>query len=184
DRNRHAIVCDVCGWEQNSSERATEMLTYDQNRRKAIAFVKVRDYSSAKPYLEQMRNIRPDDADIYYLHIMGLTDCCENFLLEPSDSQKFSLVESYWNSYCSLRGDQRVFLPYFQRRNQAKKARYDKNFSRLLLSCLICYLPLLFCLALTFSEFYGFIFPMIVLAIIILNVKPLTNLMNLVRENR
>ena len=33
---------------------------------------------------------RADDSDIYYLHIMGLTDCCQNLLLESANAQTYA----------------------------------------------------------------------------------------------
>lgn len=183
DRAKHAIVCDVCGWEKNSSERASEMLVYDQYRQKAIAFVKARDYASAKPYLEKMRNIRPDDSDIYYLHLMGLTDCCQNLLLEPSDTQIYSQVQDHWSTFCSLHGDQRIFLQYFNHREQEFKKRYDKSILRATLVVAICYIPLLVFLAFAFAEFHGFFLPAIVLLIVIVTKRPLTRMLKMLFRN-
>lgn len=183
DKAKHAIVCDVCGWEKNSSERASEMLVYDQYRQKAIAFVKARDYASAKPFLEKMRNIKPDDSDIYYLHLMGLTDCCQNLLLKPTDSQTYALVRNYWNTFCSLHGDQRIFLQYFNRREHEFKTRHDKEILKATLVASFCYIPLLISLSLVFASFYWFLVPTIILAAIILTKRPLSNILKLLFKN-
>lgn len=178
DRAKHAIVCDVCGWEKNSSERASEMLVYDQYRQKAIAFVKARDYASAKPFLEKMRNMRPDDSDIYYLHLMGLTDCCQNFLLEISDIKTIEAVETYWDIFCSLRGDQRIFLPYFSKRNKLQELNNRREITRAAILVALCYIPLFIFLSLFFAKFYWCIIPTVVLLIIIFTIKPLHKILN------
>ena len=162
DRAKHAIVCDVCGWEKNSSERASEMLVYDQYRQKAIAFVKARDYASAKPFLEKMWNMRPDDSDIYYLHLMGLTDCCQNLLLEPSDTQIYSYVQDYWNTFCLLKGDKRIFLMYFNKREHEYKKKRENLLLKSIFIVFICYVPALILLTFLFQggllDDYPFIF--------------------------
>lgn len=183
DRAKHAIVCDVCGWEKNSSERASDMLVYDQYRQKAIAFVKAQDYASAKPFLEKMRNMKPDDSDIYYLHLMGLTDCCQNLLLEPSDTQTYSHVQDYWNTFCSLNGDQRVFLQYFKQRKQEFEIRHDKEILKATLFASLCYIPFLISLSLVFARFNWFLVPSIILATIILTKHPLSNILKLLFKN-
>ena len=182
DRAKHAIVCDVCGWEKNSSERASEMLVYDQYRQKAIAFVKARDYASAKPFLEKMRNIRPDDSDIYYLHLMGLTDCCQNLLLELSDTQVYSHVQDYWNTFCFLNGDKRIFLSYFERRKQQAKKIFDKQvFSTTIVSTVI-YATFFISLSVAFSGNYEFILLAVAILLLILIKKPITKLIQTLRS--
>lgn len=184
DRARHAIVCDICGWERNNSERADEMLAYDQQRQKAIAFVKARDYASAKPFLERMRNMTPDDPDIYYLHLMGLTDCCQNLLLEPSDTQNYSLVQNHWQTFCSLNGDRRIFLQYFSRREQELNNRRQKKLLSSVTIAALCYLPLLASFSLLCSELYWSLIPIIVLFMIIAKQRPLTTLLKMLFEHR
>ena len=178
DRAKHAIVCDVCGWEKNSSERASEMLVYDQYRQKAIAFVKARDYASAKPFLEKMRNIRPDDSDIYYLHLMGLTDCCQNLLLDPSDTQAYSHVQDHWNTFCCLNGDKRIFLTYFNKREYEYKKKRESLLLKSIFILFICYVPALILLTFLFQGYYWTIIPISLLAILIITLKPLASLLN------
>lgn len=180
DRSRHAVVCDVCGYSYNSAETVEEMVEYDKNRQKAIAFVRACDYASAKPHLERMRQIHPDDSDIYYLHLMGLTDYCQNLLLEPKDAQTFTLAEKYWNTFCFLRGDQQIFLAYFNRRNREKKARYDQALLRAIIIAFCCYVPLFISIALVSIEVYWFTLPTIALIAIIVCIKPASSLINLI----
>lgn len=181
DRAKHAIVCDVCGWEKNSSERASEMLVYDQYKQKAIAFVKARDYASAKPFLEKMRNIRPDDSDIYYLHLMGLTDCCQNLLLEPSDTQIYSHVQDYWNTFCLLKGDKRIFLSYFERRKQHAKKLFDKQVFSATIVSTVLYATFFISLSVALSGNYAFILLAIAILFLILTKKPVTKLIQALR---
>lgn len=181
DRAKHAIVCDVCGWEKNSSERASEMLVYDQYRQKAIAFVKARDYASAKPFLEKMRNMRPDDSDIYYLHLMGLTDCCQNLLLEPSDTQVYSHVQDYWNTFCCLNGDKRIFLSYFERRKQHAKKLFDKQVFSATIASTVLYATFFISLSVALSGNYAFILLAIAILSLILIKKPVTKLIQTLR---
>lgn len=183
DQTRHAIVCDVCGWEQNRAQRAGELLTYDQNRQKAIAYVKARDYTSAKPFLERMRSIRPDDPDIYYLHLMGLSRCCQNDLLDPRDANEAACLEHYWDVYRSLSNNTQIFEPYFRRRKRKKKQLYDKLLSKHVLLALITYVPFFMLLSLCFAG-EGAAIAVVPLAIVILCVKPLTKLFRLWKDNR
>ena len=184
DRTKHAIVCDVCGWEQNNAERAQEMLTYDQYRQKAIAFTKARDYISARPFLDKMRSIHPDDSDIYYLYIMGLTECCQNLLLNPQDKLTYAVVEDYWKTFCSLDGDKRVFLEYFKKRDAEVKKIYDKELSKAAIIALICYVSLFISLAIAFSETYWSLIPIFASSSIIIYIKPLTSLIKIIRNRK
>ena len=182
DRTRHAIVCDVCGWEQNNTERAQEMLTYDQYRQKAIAFTKARDYISARPFLDKMRSIHPDDSDIYYLYIMGLTECCQNLLLSPQDKLTYAVVEDYWKTFCSLNGDKHVFLEYFKKRDIAVKRMYDKELSKAVIMASICYFNLLISLLMICTENYYFLITAGLFAFVIWCYRPLTKLMRILKN--
>ena len=182
DRTRHAIVCDVCGWEQNNTERAQEMLTYDQYRQKAIAFTKARDYISARPFLDKMRSIHPDDSDIYYLYIMGLTDCCQNLLLMPQDKHTYLVVEEYWKTFCALNGDKRVFLEYFKKRDAEAKRMYDKELSKVAVIASLCYFILLISIIMICTENYYFLITAGLVAIIIWYIKPIGKLLKILRR--
>ena len=183
DKAKHASVCDICGWEQNSPERTQEMLTYDQHRQKAIAFTKARDYISARPFLDKMRSIHPDDPDIYYLYIMGLTDCCQNLLLLPQDRHTYLVVEDYWKTFCALNGDKRVFLVYFQKRDAEKKKIRDKELTKTVFTASLCYFILLVSIIIMIcAENYYFLITAGLFAIIIWYYKPLTKLLKAINN--
>lgn len=179
DRTRHAIVCDVCGWERNSTDRAGEMLTYDQHRQKAIAFVRAQDYVSAMPYLEKMRRMKPDDADIYYLHLMGLTQCCQDLLLEPSDAATYDKVRQYWHTFQSLQGDPSIFRPYFARRQREYEKRRKNHLAVATSLVAVCYLPLIALIAMIANEQYWALVPAVVLFAVIAAKRPLSHLVKL-----
>lgn len=182
DQDKHSITCEVCGWDQNHSERVNEMFAYDQHRQKAIAFIKARDYNSAKPFLEKMRNTKPDDSDIYYLHLMGLTECCQNLLLNPGDSNRYALVKNYWSTFCYLQGDQSRFLQYFKRREAEAKRLYDKKLFKSVLALLLCYIPLIVFSAIAFNGNYWCLIPTVIMIIVILYLRPLSSLFKLIQK--
>lgn len=182
DRSRHAVVCDVCGWGQNAAEQTNEQLVYDQQRQKAIAYVKAKDYSSAKPFLDKMRQIRPDDPDIYYLHMMGISDCCQNLLLLPADKSSHELFEHYWGIYSSLTTDQSVFREYRRKRHLALREKLQKRVYKYIIISLCCYLALLFSFSMLSEGAYWGIISAIVSAVFILNKRPLTNLVKVTKE--
>lgn len=155
DKKKHSIVCTVCGHETNATMRVNEMMQYDQQRTKAIAFIKSRDYASAKQFLERMRNMKPDDPDIYYLHLMGLTDCCKNFLLE--DNQTVAIASQYWETLSNLNGDRRIFMKYMKQRRDAALDKYNKLFARYMLITVLGVISTLLSLAFVGQGFFVFI---------------------------
>lgn len=176
DRAKHAIVCDVCGWVQNTAEQTNEQLLYDQQRQKAIAYVKAKDYSSALPFLDRMRQMKPDDPDIYYLHMMGLSDCCQNLLLQPSDRETLNLFEHYWSIYSSLSSDQVVFTEYRRKRKLAFQDEIQKRIYQYLIMSLCSYFILLLSLCLLFNGSYWCIAMVIIAFVFIFKKQPLINL--------
>lgn len=182
DRSKHAIVCDVCGWVQNTAEQTNEMLLYDQQRQKAIAFVKIKDYASAKPFLDRMRQAKPDDPDIYYLHMMGISDCCQNLLLQPSDKSAYETFERFWDIYSSLSSDQYLFREYRRKRNLALQDIIQKRINKHSILALCCYFFLLMSLCLLFEGSYGYIIPAVISFVIIINKQPIINLISCIKE--
>lgn len=114
-----AIICDICGTPVQGLTSPTEELEYQRNRNKAIAYIKANDYNAAVGFLNAMKAIKPDDPDIYYLHLMGLTDKRTNLLLSPSDRGKVTQVQSYWQTFNNLGGDTSSFVSYGRRRKDA-----------------------------------------------------------------
>ncbi len=176
DRRKHAIVCDMCGWVQNSTEQNNEQLLYDQQRQKAIAFVKAKDYNSALPYLNKMRQMRPDDEDIYYLHMMGLSDCCQNLLLNPNDAQEYTEFERNWAIYSSLSRNQGVFQDFLRRRHLALQKELQTKINKFSIMSIISYFVLLLSICLISGGVYWAILSGIGIIIFIYNMRPLTNL--------
>lgn len=115
DRARHAIVCDICGSGINEGDNANAELEYDRNRQKAIAYIRSGYYGNAMQYLENMRSTVPDDPDIYYLHLMGITSCCHN-MLETADIKTLQTANEYWEKLSTLGGDKTLFLQYMNTR--------------------------------------------------------------------
>ena len=113
-----AIVCDICGTPAQGMTSPDEELNYQRNRNKAIAYIKANDYNAAIGFLNAMKAIKPDDPDIYYLHLMGLTDKRTNLLLSPSDRDKVVRAQSNWQIFNSLKGDASAFLTYGQKRKE------------------------------------------------------------------
>lgn len=152
DRQKHAIVCDICGTKQNQIASENEQLEYDKNRQKAIAFIRSGDYNSAKPFLDKMRQQMPDDSDIYYLHLMGLTDCCKDYYIN-NNNNAIALAQEYWNTFDRLGGDKTAFLRYMNLRKEklyndeeAKISQYTKimviSIIIILISCILCLMNL------------------------------------------
>lgn len=156
DANRHAIVCTVCGSPRNSIDNASEMLEYDRNRQKAIAFVKTNDYSSALPFLERMRQAHPDDPDIYYLHIMGLTNCCKNYHLSYNDCKS---AQKYWCAFEQLGGDKTVFIRYMHNRKKelldTEETQIAKSTRIIIIALIAIIVSSIFCLMKLYVFFIG-----------------------------
>lgn len=182
DRSRHAVVCDVCGYAFNNAETVAEMVEYDKNRQKAIAYVKAYDYASAKPYLDRMRQIRPDDSDIYYLHLMGLTDQCKNLLLEPADESKYSLAEKYWRVFCALNGEAAAFRSYFAKREQALQSRLRRAVNKAITVVFVCCMVLLLSAVLYMSINYWALIPMLGCVCFICKYKPFSALVKVLHK--
>lgn len=176
DPHRHAIVCDICGTALSGSDEAQNQLQYDKNRQKAIALVKARDYQGAREYLNHMYNAKPDDSDIFYLHLMGLTECCTDLLLEQQDNAKLLQAGEYWKTFCALNGDPTRFLAYGEKRKQALTKRIDKNISKYLLLSILCYALLLISTILLFMQWYYAIIGIVAAIILIFFLRPLIHL--------
>ena len=123
DGRKHAVVCDVCGWEANGDEDAQTRFEYDRNRQKADAFIRSGYYDRAIAYLENMKESRPDDPEIYKLHLMGQTRCLRDYL-EDADGSELSEGKMYWEKYCMLGGDINEFVPYTEERKKRGLARH------------------------------------------------------------
>lgn len=177
DRRRHAIVCDVCGFPTNSHEQTSELFEYDKNRQKAIAYIKAKDYLSAKPYLERMKSIHPDDADIYYLHLMGLTDCCQNYFLTSPNASILSEIEANWDKLRSLGGDTRIFTEYRSKRSSLLKEAIKNELWKKGLLFAGVYFLLLIAIALLSSQSYIGILPLVAFAVLAFQKKPLISLL-------
>ena len=127
DHRKHAIVCDICGSTQNSSDSLGEQLQYDLDRQKAISFIKGGAYYEAKPLLERMRQQKPDDQAIYYLHLMGLSECGTKYDLNSADA---SLAQQYLAAFKRLGGDLSIFIRYGNARRQKLLADEEKIVSQ------------------------------------------------------
>ena len=135
-RQRNTIICDVCGRPlSNMAELETEQRYYS-DRSMAIRHIKAGDYNSAKQYLEKMRLTRPDDPDIYYLHLMGLTDKCNDYLLRRTDDRLKQARENY-RTLERLNGDVSRFLQYGIKRRQILWDEWSRKHDLLLLKLLI-----------------------------------------------
>lgn len=156
DRDRHAIVCDVCGTKINEGENARKQLEYDLHRQKAIAFIRSGYYGMATQHLDKMRDIQPDDPDIYYLHLMGITNCCHD-MLEMSDKQTLGVARGYWDKLTMLGGDRTLFVQYMNARKQFGIHKHEISIrnSVIWLSVFLSAIVIFGLLSLTVS--YGFI---------------------------
>ena len=165
-RQRNTIICDVCGRPlSNMAELETEQRYYS-DRSMAIRHIKAGDYNSAKQYLEKMRLTRPDDPDIYYLHLMGLTGMCKDYILDQGDA-RLKQAEEYFRKLQMLHGDTTRFVSYGRIRRQMLKEYWENIYNQLLTKLLIigaiCFVAILLC----FSVSAGFIL-VLVAAVVIL----------------
>lgn len=127
-REHGAVICDICDTPIETMFTPSDELNYQRNRQKAIAYIKANDYQSATSNLSAMKSMKPDDPDIYYLHLIGLTDCLHDLLLNPSDNNRLSQCQNHWQTLCRLNGDKQAFLAYgHRRRYEAIKAAQEKQ---------------------------------------------------------
>ena len=144
-----AIVCDICGTPAESLNSPDDELNYQRSRSKAIAYIRANDYQSAIRHLDSMKDIKPDDPEIYYLHLMGLTSQTQDYLLSYSDYHKRSLGRFYWQILNHLTGDTSPFIYYGIRRKNTAVSTAETELNHIRRMMAICFIATVSCLVLS-----------------------------------
>lgn len=117
DRRRNQILCLVCGTSQTAQADLARQQSYLNAKRMAVTHVRRGAYSQALPFLAEMMRAQPDDPDLYYLHLMGLTDFFKDPLVPGDDRLK--QASEHYRSYRGLGGQTGQFRSYGLKRRQA-----------------------------------------------------------------
>lgn len=138
DRRSNLICCQVCGTPQNQQQVLEARQRLAASSSQAVRLIRVGSYAQAAPLLEQISRETPDDADVYYLHLMGLTNCFRDLLLAPSDWGALNKASGFYTTYLALGGRTDQFQRYRRKRLEAFRRLVQQVRRRALLQLTAC----------------------------------------------
>ena len=113
----NVIRCMICGTSQTAQQDLLSRQSYMAAKRMAVAHVRRGAYQQAIPHLNEMLRADPNDVDVYYLHLMGLTNFLKDNLV-PGGTSLEQAAEHY-RSYRNLGGRTQQFARYRIKRLEA-----------------------------------------------------------------
>lgn len=152
----HDEVCDSCGTPKNQARTQTLKYEHDRDKQRAIAYIKAMDYASAIPFLNSMKNRFPDDSNIYFLHLMGITNRCKDYLLN-ADKNVLNNASKNWEILCALDADTSFFSSYIINRKHMLLDEQEKIINKASYQLMALFGGLILSLLLIAFQLYIFI---------------------------
>ena len=152
----HDEVCDACGTPKNQAARQSLLYEHDKDKQKAIAYIKALDYNSAIPFLNSMKNRYPDDSNIYFLHLVGITRKRSDYLLN-ADKATLENAARNWEILCELNADTSFFTHYIKERKRLLIAEQDRIIEKATIRLTALLIVIAICFVLVSFQYFIFI---------------------------